>query len=257
MLTGLMAHLKAQGYYLLVYPMPLGEDLHDFEILLRSGRVDGIVLRLVQDPPATDALLELIAETQTPCICIEQPGAARFGFSTVTYDDRRGAYEATRYLLGQGHRRIGYIGGDRRYSTARNRLDGYTQALTDDGLPIDEALLAGGRWHPSIARPSIAQFMSLADPPTAIFAASDSIALGAIEELHRRHYRVPENIAVIGFDDSELASRVTPPLTTVRIPLLELGQRAAELMLDTLQPEHGEAARLEVLPVELVCRTSA
>jgi LacI family transcriptional regulator len=219
--------------------------------------LDGIVLRLVQDPPATDALLELIVETQTPCVCIERPGATRFGFSTVTYDDQRGAYEATCYLLGQGHRRIGYIDGDPRYGTARNRRDGYTRALADYGLPVDEALLSGGSWDASIACLSVDHLLGLNDPPTAIFAASDHITIAAIEELHRRDYRVPDDVAVIGFDDTELARHITPPLTTVRIPLHNLGQRAGELLLDRLQTGPGEAACIETLPVEFIRRGSA
>jgi DNA-binding LacI/PurR family transcriptional regulator len=256
-LTGLTAQLKAQGYYILVYPMPVGEDLNDVEVLLRSGRLDGIVIRLVQDPPATDALLELVAATHIPCVCIEQPGAARFGFSAVTYDDQHGAYEATRYLLAQGHRRIGHICGDRRYPTARNRLEGYRRALADAGQPIDEALVSGGDWDPSTAGASVMQLMALPRPPTAIFVASDSIAVAAIEELRSRRYRVPDDVAVIGFDNIELAGWMVPQLTTVRIPLYEIGQRAAELILAMVQSEQGEAARSEVFPVELVRRSSA
>lgn len=257
MLTGLMERLKAQGYYMLIYPMLIGEDLNDVEVLLRSGRLDGIVIRLVQESPATDALLELIAGAHLPCVCIEQAGAARFGFSSVTYDDRRGAYEATSYLLAQGHRRIGHICGDRRYGTARARLEGYQQALADNGLPADESLVVGGSWDRSTGASSAAQLLSLGEPPTAIFAASDRLAVSAIEELHRRQRRVPEDVAVVGFDDIELASQIVPPLTTMHIPLHEIGQRAAELVLDMIQSKQGEAGRSEVLPVELVRRSSA
>jgi LacI family transcriptional regulator len=256
-LTGMAAQFKAQGYYILVYPMNLDEDLHDVETLLRSGRLDGIVVRLVEEPPATNELLELIRATSIPCVCIEVPGAPQFGFSAVTYDNVSGAYQATRYLLQQGHQRIGHIAGDRRYMTALHRLEGYKRALADYHVPVDERLIAEGDWSTPTAQASVAQLLSLADPPTAIFAASDRLAIAALEELRSRHYRIPEDIAVIGFDDIELAHLIAPPLTTVHIPLYEIGQRAAELVLGMIQSEQGEAARTDVLPVELVRRGSA
>ena len=257
-LTGLTSQLKARGYYLLLYPMDIGEDMNDIELLLRSGRLDGIVVRLVQDPPDTDALLEVIARTHVPCICIERPGAPRFGFSAVTYDDKRGAYAATSYLIAQGHRRIGHICGDRRYSTARGRLEGYRRALADHGIAADDTLVYGDDWAPEVARAGVARLLELESPPTAIFVASDNLAINTIEELRRRGRHVPDDMAVIGFDDIEMASELVPPLTTVRIPLLEIGQRAADLLLDIVQAEHDDiAGRLEVLPVELVRRGSA
>jgi LacI family transcriptional regulator len=255
-LTGLTARLKALGYYMLLYPMSIGEDTAEIELLLRSGRLDGIIVRLVQDPPATDALLEVISRTQVPCVCIERPGAPRFGFSAVTYDDRRGGYEATRYLLERGHRRIGHLCGDLRYSTARGRLAGYKQALAESGLRFDKTLVYGGdSWAPVVGREGIAHLIALSDPPTAVFAASDDLALSALEELHSQGVRVPEGLALVGFDDIDEASEALPALTTMHIPLMEIGERAADLLLDVIQSEQQSApGRLELVPVELVMR---
>jgi DNA-binding LacI/PurR family transcriptional regulator len=256
-LTGLTAQLKARGYYLLLYPLDIGEDMSDIELLLRSGRLDGIVLRLVQDPPETDALLETIARTHVPCVCIERPGASRFGFGAVTYDDMRGAHEATSYLIAQGHRRIGHIAGDLRYSTGRARLAGYQRALADHGIAADEALIYSDDWAPAVARVGVARLLDLRERPTAIFAASDTFALNAMEVLRARGLRVPDDVAVIGFDDIEEAAEYVPPLTTMRIPLFEIGRRAADLLLDVVESDHEDiAGRSEVLPVELVRRAS-
>jgi LacI family transcriptional regulator len=98
-LTGLIDHLKGAHQYLLVYPVAIGEDLTALELLLRSGRLDGVVVRLVQDPPATDALLNTIAATNVPCVCIERT-VERYPFPSVTIDDRHGAYSAVEYLVG-------------------------------------------------------------------------------------------------------------------------------------------------------------
>lgn len=257
-LTGLTAELKAREHYVLVYPMDVGEDVRSLERLLNSMRLDGLVIRLVSQAPETDALLDRIAATYLPCVCIEQPGALRFGFSAVTYDDRRGSYAATSYLIDQGHRRVGYICGDRRYVTARARLAGYYAALADHGLAVDDDLVHGNDWNPEAAHAAITHLLALPVSPTAIVVASDDLALKAIETLHMRNVRVPDDIAVIGFDDIPAGRDANPPLTTVRIPLVELGQRAADLLLEIIQAEDGAAMnRIETLPVDLVRRGTA
>lgn len=257
-LTGLTAELKQQQHYLLVYPMTIGEDLRALEMLLRSERLDGVVVRLVQDAPATDELLQMLADTHVPCVCIERPGSARFGIPTVTYDDCAGAEAATRYLIERGHRRIAHISGDQRYSTARARLAGYRQALADAGLPLDNTLVYGGDdWAPSIAEGGVDYLLGLPNPPSAIFAASDDFALRALDHLHSRGMRVPSDMALVGFDDVPAAADADPPLTTVRIPLMDMGQRAADLLIALVQEADGLARQIEQVPIELVVRASA
>jgi len=124
-LTGVAAELKRRNHYVLVYPMVIGEDLAGVRALVDGARVDGVIARLVEDSPVTDDLLEVIAAAHIPCVCIERPAAERFGFSAVSYDDEAGAYDATRYLIAQSKRRIGYLQGDLRYTAARKRLNGY------------------------------------------------------------------------------------------------------------------------------------
>jgi LacI family transcriptional regulator len=247
--------LKARGYYLLVYPMMVGEDLAPLVSLLRGGRLDGLVLRLVQDPPATDSLVELVAEADVPCVCIERPAASRFGLTAVTYDNVGGAYAATRHLSERGHRRIAHLQGDRRYATGLERLAGYEQALRDAGLPIDDRLIRGAGWEMEEAIRAIPDLMAAEDPPTAIFAASDDLALGALERLRASGYRVPEDVALVGFDGIPLSQEVIPSLTTIRVPFAELGHRAAELVLGGAHRQLGGAP--EVLPVELIHAGSA
>lgn len=256
-LTSLTIQLKMHGYYILVYPVTIGEDLSAVERLLRSGRLDGVVVRLVEEPPATDQVLELIAATQLPCVCIEQAGAARFGFSSITYDDFQGGYMATRYLLMQGHRRIAHICGDRRYGTARDRLAGYQQALKEYGHPYDESLVVGNSWKIEGVPDNLVQLLGLAEPPTAVFAASDELAFAMLGALREQNLRVPEQMAVVGFDDVDLANKTVPALTTIHLPLYEIGQQAADLVLAMLTNEQESVAQAKVLPVALVQRRSA
>jgi LacI family transcriptional regulator len=256
-LTGLTAQLKSHGYYVLLYPLDIDEEIRNIELLLRSGRLDGVVVRLVQDPPDSDALLEMITRTGVPCVTIERPGAARFNLCGVSYDDQRGAYEATSYLIARGHRRIAYLNGDPRYASARGRLAGYRQALLDHGLPLDTALICGGDWDPAVARQQVGQLWQRSMLPTALFAASDNLAMAAIDTFRARGLRVPEDVAVIGFDDIDLASEITPALTTVRIPLTEIGRRAADLVVDQIEsPEAARPAQTDIVPFELVVRAS-
>ncbi len=254
-LTGLTAELKAQEHYLLIYPLVIGEDLASLDKLLRSGRLDGVVVRLIQDSPATDPLMETIAATGVPCVCIERPCAERFGIISLTYDDALGASTATRYLIEQGHRRIAHLRGDLRYATAQARLQGYQQALRDMGLPVDEQLIQGDSWEIADAAAGMRRLLDLADPPTAVFASSDNLALTALNVLREQVYQVPHDVALVGFDDIPLAQQTVPPLTTVRIPLVELGQRAADLVLRLVAGVDNVGS--ETVPLELIRRASA
>jgi LacI family transcriptional regulator len=255
LLRVLTGELKQRGYYLLLYPMMIGEDLAPLEALLRGGRLDGVFLRLVQDSPATDALVARVTEADVPCVCIERPAAPRFGLSSVTYDDVGGAAMATRHLVARGHRRIAHLRGDVRYASALARLDGYQRALRECGLPIDERLIRGADWEMATAAAAIEAMLTLDDPPTAVFAASDDLALGALERLRALGRRVPEEVAIVGFDGIPLAQEVTPSLTTIRVPFDEIGRRATELLLGGA-PGASDPTTV-VLPVELIEARSA
>ncbi len=254
-LTGLATELKSQDYYLLIYPLLIGENSAPLDKLLHSRRLDGVIVRLVQDPPASDRLMEAVAGSDIPCVCIERPCAPHFDFRSVTFDDALGARIATRYLLEQGHRRVAHLRGDLRYATAQARLDGYLQALDDFGVSVDEQLIQGGTWKKNEVVTSMQQLLALADQPTAIFAANDSLAFSALDVLRAHEKLVPRDIAVVGFDDIPLARQATPPLTTVRVPLVDLGRRAADLVLRLIEGDDG--ADSETIPVKLIRRGTA
>jgi LacI family transcriptional regulator len=256
-LSGLSAALTSQDTYLLMYPLRVGDDPQSLKRLLRSGRLDGVVLRLVQNPPVTDAVVAVVAEAGLPAVCIERPAADRFGLASVTYDDAAGAHAATRHLIAQGHRRIAHLLGDLRYATAQARLDGYRRALAEAGIEGDHRLVRETEWSMSRAVEVTVSLLESADPPTAIFAASDDLAIGALEAVRAIGRSVPDDVAIVGFDDIPLAQDMTPPLTTVRIPLVEIGRRAAELLMAGGGGEREPVTTPAVLPVELVQRSSA
>jgi LacI family transcriptional regulator len=254
-LTGLAAELKERNYYLLVHPLLIGEDLTAVGSLLRSGRLDGLVVRLVEPAAAaTHALLELIVSARVPCVCLEQPADPRFGLDSVLFDSEAGAYAATTFLIRRGHQRIAHLEGDPLYASARERREGYERALQDAGLVVDPHLIQGGSWDPSTVDASVEWLYALEDPPTAIFAASDNLAFRAMGVLHLDGFRVPEDVALIGFDDIPLAKEMVPPLTTVRIPLDEIGRRAARLVLESIDAARPGSGRSEMITPELVPR---
>jgi len=256
-LTGLAAELKQNGYYLLVHPLLIGEDLAPLGRLLRSGRLDGVVIRLVEAVPATDALLELIAAAGLPCVCLETRPDPRFGFDSVLFDSVCGAHAATSYLLGQGHRRIGHLAGDALYESARARREGYERALAEAGVSLDPRLVQGGSWDPTSVNDAVRALRAVPDPPTAIFAANDSLAFRAVEVLRADGCRIPEDVAVVGFDDIPLAQEMMPPLTTMRIPLAEIGRRAAARLLELVSSDVPAEADSDVVAAELIRRGTA
>ncbi|MBX3070438.1 MAG: LacI family DNA-binding transcriptional regulator [Thermomicrobiales bacterium] len=255
MLTALTRELQQHGNYLLMFPLATGDDPTPLRKMLKSERVDGIVARFVQDPPHTDALLEVVQESGTPCVCVERPGDARFGFPGITYDDDEGGALATNHLLGLGHRRIAHLAGDMRYATARRRMSSYQRTIVASGIPFDADISAVANWDIRQARGETHRMLSLPDPPTAIFAASDDMAFGALHAAHDRGLRVPEDLAVVGFDDIPLAHQLTPLLTTIRAPLDEMGVRAARLL--TGHTKADPEALVETRPVQLIRRDSA
>ncbi|MFN8448788.1 MAG: LacI family DNA-binding transcriptional regulator [Anaerolineae bacterium] len=256
-LTGVVEEVTAREYYLLVYPIGVGQDLTQLEQLVTSGRLDGVVVRLVQDPPDSDELLSIIAEAGLPCVCIERACDPKFGFPSVLYDDVGGGYKATRYLIDQGHRRIAHLRGDLHYPSAQLRAEGYRRALADANFEVDEQLIFGNSWQPKEAVEGVERFLALPDPPTAIFAANDDFAFAAIGVLHQRGLRIPDDVAVIGFDDIFMAQDMTPQLTSVRIPLVEIGHQVVDLVLREAAEHEDKPAETITLPVELIRRGTA
>jgi LacI family transcriptional regulator len=254
-LTGLIDGLKQHGYYLMVYPVGVHEDLTALQKLLRDGRLDGVVMRLVQDPPANQALLKLIGSVGLPCVSIERT-APNSKIPSVTIDEQTGGYEATRHLIAQGHKRIAHIHGDLRYLSARIRLERYKQALLDAGLKVDENLICGGTWEPADGAKAMTQLLKLKHPPTAVFAANDSLAFNALQVLRLHGVHVPDDMALIGFDDIAIARESIPPLTTMRIPLIEMGQQAAALILKAIHAD-GEHVTSVTVQTELIKRKTA
>jgi LacI family transcriptional regulator len=172
---------------------------------------------------------------------------------SVTIDNLAGGRRMTRYLLDLGHRRIGFIGGPERLRTGRIRLAGYRRALKDAGVGFNPDLVEGGGFTTEGGAKAAAALMERRSDVTAIFAANDVMAFGVLHAVAGLGLRVPEDVSVAGFDDVQLAAFALTPLTTLRVPMSELGRLGAQLALDVLA---GRRARSRRLPTEVVVRSS-
>ena len=173
----------------------------------------------------------------------------------VTVASRDGAYVATSHLIKLGHKRIAMINGPTVFPTARDREAGYVEALREAGLPVREDLLVHCAFKQAAGHEAMEQFLNLPKPPTAIFAASNLLTLGALQAIHERNLSIPDQIAVVGFDDMPWAMSLRPPLTTVAQPAFEAGRTAAEMLLARVR-EPSLPRRQVVLETRLIVRSS-
>lgn len=152
-------------------------------------------------------------------------------FPEVVPDDERGGFDAATVLLDAGHRRVAFINGTTDMHAARVRERGFRAAHEERGLTLDPALLAHANWWPDGGYEHTHRLLRLRDPPTAIFCANDRMAVGAYEALKERGLRIPEDVAVLGYDDMELAQHLRPALSTIALPHYEMGQWACRRLL--------------------------
>lgn len=147
-------------------------------------------------------------------------------------DDNLGAHLATRHLLDLGHRRIGLVSGPAYASNALGRRDGYQQALTEAGVPIDDSLVAGDSFSMEGGEDAGRALLDRPDRPTAIFAVNDNNAIGVMAAAHSLGLRIPEDLSLVGYNDINIVSRLPVPLTTVRVPFAQIAANALQLLLD-------------------------
>lgn len=216
--------------------------------ILHSGLLDGVIVSsmLMEDP----IVLALNGSHKPFVLFGRHPN---LDVNYIDAENVRGGYEATLHLIQLGHKRIATITGPQNMIAGYDRFEGYRKALEGRGFAILPELIAEGDF--SEASGYIATQRLLAANPTAIFVASDTMAEGAIRALRDAGLRVPQDVAVVGFDDMPDASRTNPPLTTIRQPTRQMGALAVNTLIDIIQ-NPGEHKRHIILPIELVIRES-
>lgn len=247
-LRGVVSAARAGRYRVLVEAIEPAEGR--YIDLVRSGRTDGL---LVSGPRVDDEDLRLLAGDGYPIVI--QGSFPDVVAPSVDVDNRAGARAAVEHLLALGHRRIACItNAPLAYTAARERVDGYRDALAGAGLPFESALVVEGGFTAPSGHEAMRALLGGASP-TAAFVASDVVALGAIGAIREAGLRIPDDIAVVGFDDIPLAAFFDPPLTTVRLPAHELGAAAGRTLLDRIAGR--EVPTRTLLPTELIVRASA
>lgn len=219
---------------------------------LLARRVDGLICISLE---MTSEHVAPMLKRHTPVVWFEQtrPGSR---FDAVVIDNYKGAYEATAHLIAQGHRRIGCIHGLGHTQLTVDRLAGYQHALKDHGLEFDNALLFTGDYTPPTGLTGAHRLLALPEPPTAIFAFNDMMALGAMQALSERGLRVPDHVAIIGFDGIGLTEHTCPPLSTVEQPIPEMSRLAIGMLLDRINDRAPPESRTAVVEPRLICRAS-
>lgn len=221
--------------------------------VFKQMRVDGII---IMHEKLSEEIRELIQNLDIPLL-FSSVKPAEQQFVSVIIDDYAAAYEATRYLIGLGHSRIGFIGGDMRDVTSgQNRYAGYCNALTDSGIPIKEEYIRFGDYKTQSGYDLMKEILACEISPTAIFAVSDDMAVGAMNCLHDHGLKVPDDLSMVGFDGSQLTEQVRPRLSSMEQPILEMGKVTVEKLLDMIS-DHAEGPLNDViLKHRLVARDS-
>jgi LacI family transcriptional regulator len=255
LLRGIDLEAQRMGHALLVSSSH--HDAHGVSIAVRAmrGRVDGLV---IMAPEVSTASLASALPDGLPAVILNAaptPGAA----AAVMVDNMSGTRAVVRHLAGLGHREVAFICGPPRNADASARLRGYRAAMRTAGLAVRDTFVVHGDFTEESGWRAARELLAIHGPkPTAIFAANDAMAVGALLALHEASVDIPGDVSIVGFDDIPIARYVTPMLTTVRVAIDLLGARAASLLFRALaDPIMSGGAHREVIPAELIVRHSS
>ena len=252
LLCGTTEACNAHHYQLLLSLFTAATDFQEmYDRLLHSGYADGVI---VASAPIDDCLISYLLRDGVPFVSVGRHTDERVHY--VDIDNVGGARMAVDHLVRQGHRRIGTITGRLDIASGQDRLKGYRQALEARGIPVDEDLIVKGDFTEESGMTAIREL--LPSDATAVFVASDTMAAGAMRALRTAGLSVPQDISVVGFDDTSIASAVEPALTTVRQPIERLGAMAVDVLVGILQnpPEQNATVHRILIPTELIVRAS-
>ena len=228
-------------------------DREETEVLRNFlGKVDGVVVQEARDR----AFLEFLRGYGLPVVLLA-PSEVLEGLDFITMDLAAGARTAVRYLRALGHERIGIVNGPLRLESARIRFQAWQEVMRESGLPYDGTTMTvdNDEWTAEAGYTSMKRLLDRNSGLTAVFCANDLLAIGALSALYERSLRVPDDVSVIGFDDTELSRHAAPPLTTMKIYSREMAKAAVKRLLDRMNEPELPPVRIE-FPIELIERKS-
>ena len=247
---GALQRCQTEGYSLIT------EDLSANPRAVLALRAENQLAGAILTPPLSDdqAVLEQLREHRVPFVRIAPSESVAQG-RDVAIDDAAAAQEMAQYLIGLGHRRIGFIRGPFTHAQAGFRFEGYRAGLEAAGIAYDPALVIEGDFTFDSGIAAAEQLLDLDPRPTAIFASNDDMAAGVIAACYRRRIQIPQELSVAGFDDTPLASTISPSLTTIYQPSRELASEAVGLLLEEISSP-SETPRRHLLKYRMVPRDS-
>lgn len=213
---------------------------------LVDKQVDGLIYVGVHTRDVTDIMPEL-SKPMVYTYCY----TSRTNEFSINYDDEDVAYEATNYLIAHGHRRIGLISGLIDSLPSHERFQGYLKAMMDRQLPFDPAYVKTGDWEVDSGYRSARELLEMKDPPTALLAMNDLMAVGAMRACDELGFLIPKDVSLIGIDNREFSAFLKPALTTMELPLMELGERSAETLYAVM---NGNVPSFALENVKLKCK---
>jgi LacI family transcriptional regulator len=243
---------QRSGYHMLVSSSHSEQQALEAALGAMRGRVDGLIVM----SPDLDQRTLRSSLAACPAVVLLNCAARTPGFDAIKIDNVGGAATMTRHLLGMGHRRIAFISGAAGNVDAEERRRGYRSALKAARVALDPLLEIDGDFTETGGYRAAKALARLSQRPTAIFAANDSMAIGALSALREAGVSVPEEVAVTGFDDIPIAQYTSPPLTSVRVPIIELGEHATERLVESLSSDRRRRRGCEILETTLVVRQS-
>ncbi|QSO49075.1 LacI family DNA-binding transcriptional regulator [Alicyclobacillus mengziensis] len=250
MMSGVTEVARSQGFDI-VLSTSANDETEVLERMIRTRRVDGILLlRSRKEDPAIRAVLD----HQFPAVLLGRPPAG-MPISFVNNENVQAAYEATKHLVRLGHRKIGFLGGDVSYVVTDDRLRGYRQALLDNGIEPDERMEVSSYLVEHGGYLGMMRLLAASERPTAVLASDDVLAFGAMRAAGELGYSLPDDMAIVGFNDIRLAELANPALTSVRVHMHDLGVAAAGLLVERVK-NPGAPPSERIVPTELVIRNS-
>ncbi len=240
-----------EGYVSMQFMGQRNVEEEMFFSLLRSRHFDGVILISGEYGDPCPAFLK---NANIPYVRIgHDPNQNDLKY--VDINNVEAARSAVRHLARLGHRRIAMIKGLARDICSAERYEGYKQALFEAGIALDEELVGEGDWTAACGYKLTRRFLQLSSPPTALFSSNDIMVAGVVRAVHESGIKVPDDLAIVGFDDLDQTTMIFPELTTIRQPCVEMGASAAKMLIEQLEHENTEQEHA-ILPTTLVIRES-
>lgn len=237
-----------EGYNMVVRGI---DDYEHFRSIHRKS-FDGVIV--MSQSSKDDPFLHHLKDAGIPHIVLNRRTDRTKGLNILS-DDRQGAYKAVEHLILHGHRRIAIIEGKEGFQSTAERRDGYLMALSDHGIPCESVYQAQGNYDLKGGYTAMRGLLKLEPRPTAVFCQNDDMAVGAMKAIAEERLSVPEDISVVGFDDSMFSAFLSPALTTVKRPIEEISRKGAQLLLESIESKQ-QAEEVIHLNTELVIRES-